>query len=1077
MAFNSEIYYARLVRETLKTCHLAELRKWLAGGSDACQTPDKMEPCIHTCARTWLGLFNAVPIAPAARKKRAAEPYAMFKAMLAHPWCVAHLDALLGAEEDDGWTISVTSILARVPQGSRLIQRCLAASPNFALSKWHPSPHRDADRIGFGGAISHIYLGLIPKALRSSTLDDVKRLLRLGEYCVHADGSESKERLALETFRRSESTTNAVAECLRAVEWSAAAANPRNDVYAFAVQQWAANDSRHARAWFVAGMSQARFKALFAAWPRNAMDALVTYAEALSHGGVLTFPPALCAGLAKDECGGVGAYLTPTYLTARAARDAKVLLAPDWPTRLLAACAQPRLPDWHDGAHKGCCPRARCGASCGVRALMSDDAFTALDSAARLQVLASIMGLTMHMHAVERWRYPTVITWVGRAQCLAHLISGGRPKDGPDPAAFIHALTVATRVSARWGDAAGATPLERLKRFIGANDFGEYATGYGIPGVQAALALARTLEGGAELRIEMHRGLMVHLNRLVRLREAVRAHFLRVWKDRSRVIGADIAMMPPDRKTCPTGGTSYREGLLSYRLGPGGGGGAFRSPPVPATPESLAWYVTHPATYSVKADGVSYEGPLPAAYPALADDCDFDPGAWTVRAEEMVVETNRGPRALFLVFDAVGASSYTDTLCERMAFLRRAHQFAPLSPTYTADSDALSAFLRHLPEGGCARVWWPKWVGLLGADPAASLQMLSEQPRTSYKNDGWILTPHAEQCQLIGGSHHPADVKVKPPREMTADLCIGGGQTVWRCTWAAGKGWEPREARPEKRHPNPPEIVAFLESFHRHPWSPSELAPFIQHAHYRAGGIGSLSSATGQFLRAQRELQAARLAPLCAGARVLDVGAGRGRVARLVGGSSKPLCWVGLDTDPVAVEDARLRPETQNHTWLWCDAGTLAHPLTRERPLELGATYDVLLALHSIHHAASDEKTWQAWAQNLTKLAAPGCTLVIATVDPTRLPVEPTELPDLSFIRPVKSLVVGASAYRISLAWANSAVAPVTEHYFAPARLAEDLAQLGWELASLRRGPTAQKWEAWADAHVWLVFRLWRARA
>jgi SAM-dependent methyltransferase len=510
----------------------------------------------------------------------------------------------------------------------------------------------------------------------------------------------------------------------------------------------------------------------------------------------------------------------------------------------------------------------------------------------------------------------------------------------------------------------------------------------------------------------------------------------------------------------------------------GGAEGLFRSPPVPATPERLAWYVTHPATFSVKADGVSYEGPFPgAAYPALPKDV-IDCGAWAaVRAEEMVVDTNQGLRTLYLVHDCMGRSFHTHTLCGRMGVLRRHHRLAPMATSHETDSAALDAFLRALPEDCPRCIWWPQWVGLLDmADPVGSLQLLAAAPITGYKNDGWVLTPHAEQRVLIDGRNRlPLDTTVKQSHDMTADLTVDGH--VWRCAWE-GNAWVPREARHEKRNPSPPEAVAILEAYHRCPWTPLDLAPYIQGAHYRPSHMGRLSKSTGAFLADRRRLQAERLADICAhGARVLDVGSGRGRVARLARtrGDAGPASWVGIDTDPVAVEDARHHPATQGHTWLWCDAATMAHPLTGERPptLRNEGAFDVILLIHSVHHAASDEEVWWAWSQNLTALAARDCTLVIATVDPARLPTAPVELPDRSFVRPAESVVdtATASAICISLAWANSALSPVTEHYFSLERLTGDLGRLGWELTSLCRGPSARDWEAWADAHVWLVFR------
>jgi SAM-dependent methyltransferase len=1117
MADIPEAYYARLVEGTLKHCRLVELRKWLRGepgspGEPACRTPDELDPDHpRVCARNWLYLFNEVPIAPGARAARGAAPFAMFKAMLAHPWCVAHLEDLLeaelyGGEQPSVWVTSLTSILARVPQGSRLIQSCFArASPSFVIDMWRPRLSRGAWHNGFRQVVDYVYFGVVEKALHSSTLDDVKRLLRLGECCAARLRADA-DRLDLETFRRDKRSAAAADDFLSRVSWTNALANPRDDVFEYAVREWCTRlppNEVYAQcmmAEWCRGVRTTRRREFLwrpTNWPGTAMDALETCLRV----DALNFPPAMCADLDMDEYGGVGAYLVPKYATARQARDAKDLLAPDWPAQLLKACNRSMLPSWK-ARSIGCC-REGCGNSHGLRTLMADAAFAALDPAARLQVMASIMGLAIHGAASDR-RLGLIDDGDGfewgeeRPHCLAHLISGPCPWDGPDPAAFVHALAVATRGSPL------TTKVAQVLKHRGR--WATYIKQFGLPGVRAALALLRksTVHWGTsaeDVWFHMYGTLVAALNRLVRLRAAFRNYYLRVWRRRSGDVCGEVKYLPPDGRTCPTGGAAYREGLLSYRRG---AGGAFRPPPVHATPELLAWYVTHPAAYSPKADGVAYEGPFPAAYPPLASTDIWPPGdcapgeCWAVRAEEMVVETNCGARTLYLVYDFVPAAApCTDTLCERMARLRRAHGLAPPSPpTHAADSDALEDFLRRIPPGDGARcVWWPKWVGRLGPDPEESLRELSSPPKTSYKNDGWVLSPDVEQCRLVGGGGaHPPDVKVKPPHEVTADLDVKGA--IWRCAWVGGR-WEPREARREKRRANPPAVVAALEAYHRRPWQPQDLARYIRGAYYRhCGASSALSSASNRFLHDQRAYQVARLAPLCAGARVLDVGAGRGRLAQLVCRAAPRLCqplrWVGIDTDPVAVAEARLGGAPlrdsdaplrdsdaplrdgvaqERFTWLWCDAATMVHPLTGARPPELqAASFDVILAVHSIHHAAADEETWRAWARNLTALAAPGCTLVVATVDPTRLPAAPTELPDMSFVRPVAG---APSAYRISLAWAASAVAPVTEHYFTPARLTEGLAACGWELAALRRGPpSAQGWEPWGGAHAWFEFRL-----
>lgn len=217
-----------------------------------------------------------------------------------------------------------------------------------------------------------------------------------------------------------------------------------------------------------------------------------------------------------------------------------------------------------------------------------------------------------------------------------------------------------------------------------------------------------------------------------------------------------------------------------------------------------------------------------------------------------------------------------------------------------------------------------------------------------------------------------------------------------------GEKWEPREARPEKRNPNPLHFVEWLKAFHAAPWRPLNLLPFLSGRHYR-----------------QQE-----------------------------------------------------RLNSPEHTWLWGDASTGSNPLTNAHYPELASSsFDVILAIHSIHHGMTRDDSWAAWVANLSTMAAPGAHLVIATIDPARLPRGNTSLPDSSFVRRLAE-PVNPATFRNSFAWAGSAIAPTTESYYELSRINANLAAAGWELATLRRANFAtENWAPWSNAHVWLVYR------
>lgn len=1035
-------YYRKLIGTVLIPLHLHELRKWLAGTYKPlvdCLTPERNPAytSTHQICEEYLDLFASIPTVVLQKGKGHAEPYAIFKALLAHPWCDEHLANIVhqySVENRHERSYNLLAILARAPQGSRLVQKCLG---RVTMGHWRRGP------VASGYLIGH--------ALKSATLADVKRMLHL---CG----------------------TDPLVFSLGYVSWSRAAKNPRHDVIKYAITRESARVVRLVE--WVTPLEQSLPKVGIKM--RRAVTTLLATAITVgspAHASVyeivrqlppvcphhalsMTIPIVVecCGSRPKGPLGGVMAFLYLNYNTARQAQMVKnVLVDPNWVTLVLSMPMsstdfQFRYDDMSLSVKK-LCSKSECGAfSHGMRALLIDPSFAASSPADQATVVENLV--VAHYRSMYRLS----------PECIHHLLDhpGATIEQVVEKVVRIYAFNnTMTRVRGR-----ADTEIVMVR---------EFAHNLGWNALKAAARLAmdsgnyetkRSEESILKLQDAFTNTLWVY----TRLRRLLRGTAINCWKRRFRAISADVSMMPPNLTTCPMGGRMYQSRLVSFTSR--SETDYFRPPALPPTPEFLAWYAIRGAAVAPKADGILYQGVFPKTVHPLHT---VGPGTM-VRAEIMHIETKHGPKNLYMIFDIHAPDTLDETIIERLTYLRKQHA-GDCRPDdgFGRDELVLGRFLDTLPALCEEDLWWPKWIGKSSLNNL--LRMIDAPPTTQfYKNDGWILTPLASQASHIGRHVvYPPDLKIKPPHEVTADLEFDG--VVWRCEWVSG-GWVKRESRPEKKRPNPPAIVNTLEAFHKHPWQPRDLLTFVRGEF--TGRRPSLDRPALTFLQTQRHIQRIEISRACYGKRVLDVGSGRGRVSLDL---KSPASWVGIECDPYNVAEARIRQK--DRTWIWADFGTLESPipLGRTTPELKPSSFDVILFIHSIHHGAVSAGQWTAWLENLTKLAAPGATVYIRTMDPDHLPAGTSELPNGSFVRRLAeqdSRLSGTVEVRSRLVWNGTAT--VTGNYHHLERLRSDLSGWGWTHVETvyegmpdglneLDGSDAPSWVVWATAHVWIILK------
>lgn len=986
-------------------CRLADLRRWLAQEGTTTPLPEALCPDEpEEAALLWLQLLNKIPHH---RPKTGVPPAAVVRAVLTHPWCVAHRRELAEADmRVDGthadyytYGYSTCTVLASIEGCGRLVKPLLELAGPAYFSRFQTLEDLVAEKV-----------------LRFSTVADAKAIQSEAAWAeLLSPGPRGKNHFSKTMLR-------------------AAFCNPRRGVFVWATELAAwrepdpyavvIGDDRHSQRethWRVCRLIQRGIVN-----PCAPSITRVLLREDLMKVRDILAPPGK----------GLGIYLK--LLTEDLSIARLRLLPGDWWKR----CDY--MDEWASGEKTvpetySACVALGCRASIARRLdkMLAQPRFRRAPADEQRRAVAYLMCSLPATSPCcgdrqADWFWKTHREWPGLDYRL------------------IYERRILNAFSLGQNRRLGFETLLKLMK-AGGPDVVRVLCCYVLP--HAPFHIEALLRAFVKAHLAVSR---------------LKRRFYRDrWNSRVREVSAEISMLPPCT-VLKEGGSAYQEvggawGLRAAR---------FRPPPAHAAPEHLAWYVTRPAVLAPKADGVFYEGPLPAdAWPA----CTF--ADVIVQAEVVEVQG----REVYLVFDWMSDDVGHTTLSERMSVLRDSHAWASKSE----DDSGLAEFVAG---SGAATIWWPKRAALVCGPQ--TLRLIADPPAEPYPTDGWILAPEAPQESLRReDGRYPPTVKVKPAHEMTADALWRPGQgwlplnfdapppprpaedAMWRCHWT-GAGWAAREPRPEKERPNPPVLIQSLERWHAAPWNPADLIPYLERRHYQ-GLVCNLSAQTEAFLRAQRRairkwLRGAGVADC---ARVLDLGCGRG-AQRLPGPE-----WVGVDVDPASIAEARLA--NPGGDWLWADAAAMAHPLTGAAAV--AGTFDAFVAVHSLQ-ASARPGAWEGWRDSITRHAAPGARLCIVMVDAARLfgraalerGGEPLRLPDGSWARPLGSgELPGSYLIRTSLAWAASGAAPVTETFTTAADVIAHFGSAGWRLESLEAAlemePGRDGWDLWRQAECRIV--------
>jgi hypothetical protein len=371
--------------------------------------------------------------------------------------------------------------------------------------------------------VALIYWDLIPAALAHSTLGDVKSLMRLGEYCAEAFSLDrpGEAEFDLSAYRR-DARKNAAEVALRQVDWSRAARNPRDCVFAFALEQFAKGGCGLHRmaAWLSPLPGARRAELVLSVWPGSAASAasiVIPLLRTKVDRRWITF----MSELPRGPYGGLDAFVELGGFFDDPRCAAAALLAGNWPEMVTLACEDPAPPPWRraicadvecDCAHRG----VRCGAWVSeLAAALSDPADVTRVAGCLLGGAPFGDGTVLDLHAHRRTR--DVFRLLGPEQTEEAVRIALRM--------FNHALRLPPLAMLR------NLLMARLTLRMGGNyvaSMRAFAACMGVPGIRAAARLTRTLESlPGDDRMRMHGALMVHLNRQIALRRTAVAYLAR----------------------------------------------------------------------------------------------------------------------------------------------------------------------------------------------------------------------------------------------------------------------------------------------------------------------------------------------------------------------------------------------------------------------------------------------------------------------------------------------------------------------------------------------------------------------
>jgi len=260
-----------------------------------------------------------------------------------------------------------------------------------------------------------------------------------------------------------------------------------------------------------------------------------------------------------------------------------------------------------------------------------------------------------------------------------------------------------------------------------------------------------------------------------------------------------------------------------------------------------------------KADGIFYQGKLPQdIYPS--HNIYHDITAEKIRLDNGV--------DLYLVYDGYSEQKYNLPL--RQQYLIKMHKIQIIN--YSLDNNTNSSellkyqynydlfvnndrnqnaldqdniyfkeFIATIPKEQKS-IWWVKrYYSFYGKPFIANifsndtthktnvdlLQLLDNPPQTPYPNDGWIVLAHNPLHNKTSIIYQEYLYKVKPYNHLTIDKIVDtNNATIGRYKWEKGN-WVFDQIREDKKKPNDQKIIDTLTNYHKNPWYPSQIIPWL----------------------------------------------------------------------------------------------------------------------------------------------------------------------------------------------------------------------------------------------------------
>jgi SAM-dependent methyltransferase len=299
--------------------------------------------------------------------------------------------------------------------------------------------------------------------------------------------------------------------------------------------------------------------------------------------------------------------------------------------------------------------------------------------------------------------------------------------------------------------------------------------------------------------------------------------------------------------------------------------------------------------------------------------------------------------------------------------------------------------------------WFPKIHILLKLSSKDFLKLIDEPPKTSYPNDGWIVTVFNNNHQLFGCS-----LKIKPKDQMTIDLFYNprskqfsfGNKSfvdvfmmedsyeeqIYRCKFDEDLDmFVPLKPRLDKAQPNNDNIIEFITSYHTNShfnrWKPSDVTKYLNDKDLYYPLIKH-DNKMDVYLKKYLDLRRLFVNKLVKNLTkptdlILDIGCGNGSVLKQ---NIKYKKYIGIDKDYGCLVRCENNIKKGSDLLLWGDI--IEEKWGYFDDILYKYSYDLILMMNIVH--LFDEK-YDNLINNLNKITKSGTKLLILTLDESKL--------------------------------------------------------------------------------------------